>query len=95
MDLWYDGSRVVFGYARAKSENPPDGWLDRAQSYRLRREVEPIHLFELRLQDGSVRQLTSGEWSDLDPTYTPGGEHRLCVGALRHLAGKCNVVRQG
>ncbi len=74
VDLWYDGSRIVFGYARAKSENPPEGWLDRAQSYRLRREVEPIHIFELRLEDGSVRQLTSGEWSDLDPTYTPGGD---------------------
>ncbi len=74
MDLWYDGSRIVFGYARAKSADPTEGWLDRAQSYRLRREVEPIHIFELRLDDGNVRQLTSGEWSDLDPTYTPGGD---------------------
>ena len=74
VDLWYDGNRVVFGYARTKSENPPDGWLDRAQSYRLRREVEPIHIFELQLGDGNIRQLTSGEWSDLDPTYTPGGD---------------------
>ncbi len=74
MDLWYDGSRIVFGYARAQSDNPPEGWLDRTQSYRLRREVEPIHIFELRLADGKVRQLTSGEWSDLDPTYAPGGE---------------------
>ena len=74
LDLWYDGSRIVFGYARAKSENPPEGWLDRAQSYRLRREVEPIHIFELRLEDGNVRQLTSGEWSDLDPTYASNGD---------------------
>jgi mono/diheme cytochrome c family protein len=74
LDLWFGGNRVVFGYARAKSENPPEGWLDRSQSYRLRREEEPIHLFELRLEDGSVRQLTSGEWSDLDPTYAPNGD---------------------
>jgi len=74
MDLWFDGGRIVFGYARAKSDQPPDGWLDRSQSYRLRREEEPIHLFELRLDDGSVRQLTSGEWSDLDPTYLPNGD---------------------
>ncbi len=74
MDLWFDGSRVVFGYARAKSENPPEGWLDRTQSYRLRREEEPTHLFELRLDDGTVRQLTTGQWSDLDPTYAPNGD---------------------
>jgi mono/diheme cytochrome c family protein len=73
-DLWFDGDRIVFGYARARSENPPEGWLDRTQSYRLRRTEEPIHLFELELNDGRVRQLTFGEWSDLDPTYAPNGD---------------------
>jgi hypothetical protein len=74
IDLWFEGDRVVFGYARSASDEPPEGWLDRSQSYRLRREVEPIHLFELRLDDGSLRQLTFGEWSDLDPTYAPNGD---------------------
>ncbi len=74
IDLWFDGDRVVFGYARATSAQPPDGWLDRTQSYRLRREVEPIHLYELRLENGWLRQLTFGEWSDLDPTYAPNGD---------------------
>ena len=74
MDLWFGGDRVVFGYARARSEEPPEGWLDRAQSYRLRREEEPTHLYELNLKDGALRQLTDGEWSDLDPTYTPNGD---------------------
>lgn len=74
MDLWFEGTRIVFGYARTKTEQPPEGWLDRSQSYRLRREEEPIHLFELRLNDGNVRQLTFGEWSDLDPTYVPNGD---------------------
>ena len=74
MDLWFDGTRVVFGYARARSEKPPEGWLDRSQSYRLRRDEEPTHLFELSLESGAIRQLTSGEWSDLDPAYTPGGD---------------------
>jgi hypothetical protein len=74
MDLWFDGNRVVFGYARARSDAPPEGWLDRMQSYRLRRSEEPIHLFELHLDNGRLEQLTFGEWSDLDPTYAPNGD---------------------
>jgi len=74
IDLWFEGDRVVFGYARARSDNPPDGWLDRTQSYRLRRTEPPIHLFELRLGDYALRQITAGEWSDLDPAYAPNGD---------------------
>ncbi len=74
VDLWFDGNRVVFGYARTNTGEPPEGWLDRTQSYRLRLTEEPIHIFELRLDDGSLRQLTFGEWSDLDPTYAPNGD---------------------
>ncbi|MBP8130027.1 MAG: discoidin domain-containing protein, partial [Candidatus Hydrogenedentes bacterium] len=74
LDLWFQGNRVVFGYARARSENPPEGWLDRTQSYRLRRTEEPVHIFELHIGDGALRQLTSGEWSDLDPAYAPNGD---------------------
>ena len=74
MDLWWDGSRVVFGYACASSDQPPEGWLDRRESYRLRRTVEPIHLFEIGIDGRNLRQLTSGEWSDLDPTYLPNGD---------------------
>jgi mono/diheme cytochrome c family protein len=74
MDLWWDGSRIVFGYARAQSDQPPEGWLDRAQSYRLRRTVEPTHIFEIGVDGRNLRELTSGEWSDLDPTYAPNGD---------------------
>ncbi len=74
MDLASDASRIVFGYARAKSDAPPQGWLDRSQSHRLRREEEPTHIFELLLETGEVRPLTTGEWSDLDPTYASNGD---------------------
>ena len=74
MDLSWDGQRVVFGYAKAKSSEPPAGWLDRTQSYRLRRSEEPIHLFEIGVDGRGLRQLTRGEWSDLDPTYAPNGD---------------------
>ena len=74
LDLWWDGNRVVFGYAKAKSSEPPAGWLDRRTSFELRRSQEPTHLFEIGLDGQNLRQLTSGEWSDLDPTYLPSGD---------------------
>jgi mono/diheme cytochrome c family protein len=74
MDLGWDAGRIVFGYARARSDRPPEGWLDRARSYHLRRTEEPIHLFEVGTDGGGLRQLTAGEWSDLDPTYLASGE---------------------
>ena len=49
-------------------------WLDRSASYELRRTVEPTHLFEIGADGSGLRQLTRGEWSDLDPTYLPSGE---------------------
>ena len=74
LDLWWNGDRVVFGYAKAKQNSPADGWLDRTKSYRLRRSEEPIHIFEASVDGRHLRQLTGGEWSDLDPTYTPNGD---------------------
>ncbi|MDD4869369.1 MAG: hypothetical protein PHR77_02320 [Kiritimatiellae bacterium] len=74
MDLWWDGSRIVFGYAKAKSNEPPEGWLDRRTNYDLRRSEEPIHIFEVGTDGSRLRQITSGEWSDLDPTYAPNGD---------------------
>lgn len=74
MDLWFDASRVVFGYARARSADPPAGWLDRRTNFELRRTVEPIHLFELGMDGDGLRQLTAGQWSDLDPTYAPSDD---------------------
>jgi mono/diheme cytochrome c family protein len=73
-DLSFDGRRIVFGYARARSENPPEGWLDRRTNFDLRRKEEPIHIFEIGVDGGNLRQLTDGEWSDLDPTYAPNGD---------------------
>lgn len=87
IDLWFDGDRVVFGYAKAKSDQPPAGWLDRRESYRLRREEEPIHIFEVGLDGQRLRQITQGEWSDLDPTYLPSGDiafvSERCVTSLQ------------
>ena len=74
MDLSWDGRRIVFGYAKAKSNSPPTGWLDRRTNYDLRRTEEPTHLFEIGIDGQNLRQITDGEWSDLDPTYAPNGD---------------------
>jgi len=73
-DLWWDADRVVFGYARAKSDQPPAGWRDRRTNFDLRRTEEPTHLFEIGIDGKGLRQLTRGEWSDLDPTYLANGD---------------------
>ncbi|MCX7044502.1 MAG: discoidin domain-containing protein [Candidatus Sumerlaeota bacterium] len=86
-DLWWNVDRVVFGYAKARSAQPPEGWLDRRKSFDLRRSEEPIHLFEIGVDGRGLRQLTSGEWSDLDPAYLPNGDvafvSERCVTSLQ------------
>lgn len=75
MDLNWDATRIVFGYAKAKKAEPPKGWLDRATNYELRRTEEPTHLYEIGVDGTGLRQLTdSRDWSDLDPCYAPSGE---------------------
>jgi hypothetical protein len=74
IDLWWDADRVVFGYARAKSDQPPKGWKDRRTNYHLRRTEEPIHIYQVNVDGTNVRQITDGQWSDLDPTYAPNGD---------------------
>ncbi len=74
IDLWWNADRIVFGYAKSETNEPPEGWIDRRTSFELRRTVEPTHLFEIGADGKNLRQLTDGEWSDLDPTYLPNGD---------------------
>jgi len=73
MDLWWDGSRIVFGCARSKTGQPPPGFPGRL-GHDVRLMVEPIHIYEVNVDGSALRQLTDHEmWSDLDPTYLPNG----------------------
>jgi hypothetical protein len=74
IDLDWTARQLVFGYAQAESDQPVEGWLDRRTNYDLRRNVEPIHLFQMDIDGQQLRQLTRGEWSDLDPTFLPNGD---------------------
>ena len=73
MDLWWDGSRVVFGYAKAKSNQTVPGFPGR-MGHAVRLAEEPTHLFEIGTDGRGLQQRTSDRlWSDLDPTYLPNG----------------------
>ncbi len=82
MDLWWDADRIVFGYARTKSFDPPiQPWPPAFCTCRnnvhegLRKTIEPTHIFEIGADGSGLRQLTDHEyWSDLDPTYLPDGK---------------------
>jgi len=74
MDLWWDADRIVFAYARQPSWPPAHDTVRGNDVFKLRREQEPTHLFELDLASGDVRQLTDHEvWSDFEPTYCADG----------------------
>jgi hypothetical protein len=73
IDLSFDGRRIVFAYARAKSDEPPAGWTVRQNTIRLHQSEDLLHLYEMNVDGSNLRQLTSGPWSDLNPCYLPGG----------------------
>ncbi|MCL2117312.1 MAG: discoidin domain-containing protein [Planctomycetaceae bacterium] len=78
IDLWWDGDRIVFGYA--KQENfafpdwPPPVGAERMIGHDLRLSQEPIHIYEIKTDGTGLRQITNDKmWSDLDPAYLPNG----------------------
>ncbi|MEA1950708.1 MAG: hypothetical protein U9N87_04945, partial [Planctomycetota bacterium] len=82
MDLWWDADRVVFGYARKKTSDPPiRPWPPAPGTCRnnvhdvLRKTIEPTHIFQINVDGSGLRQLSDHHyWSDLDPTYLPDGK---------------------
>lgn len=81
MDLWFDGDRIVFGYAKSESGEPPiKPWppafcAARNVAHQLRETIEATHIFEIGIDGSDLRQLTNHDyWSDLDPTYLPNGD---------------------
>ena len=74
MDLRWDATRVVFGYAKSKSNEPVKDFPGRL-GHQHRLDNEPTHIFEIGVDGKNLRQLTDHRlWSDLDPTYLPNGE---------------------
>ena len=73
-DVDWDAKRILFSWAKAASPQPPEGWLSRQATFDLHRTVGLLHLYEMNADGSNLRQLTSGEWSDLNPCYLPGGD---------------------
>lgn len=75
MDLWWDADRAVFGYARQPKWPPKWDAVHGDDSFPLRRDQEPTHLYEIRLDGSGLRRLTSHPvWSDFEPTYCADGD---------------------
>ncbi len=93
VDLSWDGTRVVFGYAKSKTGKPPAGFPGR-MGHDVRLAEEPTHIFEIGVDGKGLRQLTdSKDWSDLDPTYLPNGD--ICFVSERcGFSLQCNNASQ-
>ncbi|MDR0336045.1 MAG: discoidin domain-containing protein [Planctomycetaceae bacterium] len=78
IDLWWEGDRIVFGYAK-QEKFPFPNWpipvgQERLIGHDLRLSQEPIHIYEIRTDGTGLRQITNHDfWSDLDPAYLPNG----------------------
>ena len=89
LDLWWDADRVVFGYARQANWPPACDSRLASVTMRLRKHLEPMHLFEVKLDTGAVRQLTRDQqWSDFEPTYCANG-NVVCVSDRCGRAPEC------
>ncbi len=74
IDLDFDAGHIVFAYTRARSVEPPEGWTVRQNTYDFHRTLDLLHLYEMRADGSELRQITSEQWSDLNPCYLPNGD---------------------
>ncbi len=75
LDLWWDGDRVVFGFASQKNWPPSEDAVHGNRVFDLRGTQQPTHLYEIGLDGDGLRQLTDDPyWSDLEPTYCANGD---------------------
>jgi len=78
MDLWWDADRVVFSFAPQKVWPPAvdvtSAGSQGSNAFELRKTHEPMHLYEVRLDGGGLRQLTDHPyWYDFEPWYLADG----------------------
>lgn len=82
IDLWFDGSKLVFAWAtqpdwppRDASGNPYDlCHVQNNYAFELMKATEPPHLYEIASDGSRLEQLTFDDyWSDVEPAYLPDG----------------------
>jgi hypothetical protein len=75
MDLWWDGDRLCFAWARQDDWPPPYDTVRGNDVFRLRGCQEPTHLYEVNVDGSGLRQVTDHPyWSDFEPTYCADGD---------------------
>jgi len=79
LDLWWDGDRVVFGYAKQPTWPPPVNTSSAREEgtnvFKLRQIYPPMHIFEVDADGSDLRQLTDHPyWNDFEPTYCANGD---------------------
>lgn len=74
--LSYDARRIVFSFvvcAEGQSHNPADFHVNEQGG-----EERYFHIYEVNVDGSGLRQLTSGRYDDLMPTYLPDGDIAFC-----------------
>jgi len=79
LDLWWDGDRVLFSYARLPKWPPPldttSTAIEGQNVFPLRKIFEPVRLYEAAVDGSQITQLTNDPyWSDFEPAYTAAGD---------------------
>ena len=79
LDLWWDGDRVLFSYAKQPNWPPPVDTahyaIEGENVFELRKIFEPIRLYEAAIDGSKIIQLTDDPyWSDFEPAYTASGD---------------------
>ena len=70
-DLSYDGTKVLFAYAKYYARVAD--LADKANKANLPEDAF-FHLYEASLDGSGIRQLTHGRYDDFDARYLPGGD---------------------
>ena len=74
--LSYDGKRIVFSFVACQdgqSHDPADFNVNEEGG-----EERYFHIYEVSVDGSGLRQLTSGRYDDLMPTYLPDGDIAFC-----------------
>ncbi|NQT87615.1 hypothetical protein HQ560_12670, partial [bacterium] len=75
MDLWWDGDRFCFAWARQDEWPPPHDTEQGNSVFLLRGKQEPTHIYTIGAGGTGLQQVTRDRyWSDFEPTWLANGD---------------------
>jgi len=76
-ELDYEGKRIVFAWSpKSESAGPAFScrhWREHDHELPQPNEGSVLHIYTVNLDGTDLRQVTKGNWDDLDPTWLPDG----------------------